>query len=89
MPNPAGNYPGRQIFLGGTKSGRDPAFVYLVSGRSPESQERVAEHYSEREGAIRISPLDPSENFDPSRHYQAVKVWKKTAFWLFQTIRQL
>ncbi len=74
MPNPAGNYPGRQIFLGGTKAGH-PAFVYLVTGRSQPSQQRVADRYNEREKSIRISPVDPAEGFDPFRHYQAVKIW--------------
>src|SRR3989338_2106191 len=74
MTNPAGNYPGRQIFLGGLQAGH-PAFVYLVSGRSKGSQERIADPYDERECAIRISPVDPKEKFDPFRHYQAVKIW--------------
>ena len=41
MKNPNGPYPGRQLFLGMTASGK-PAFVYLVTGRSPQSRERKA-----------------------------------------------
>ncbi|MCJ7605202.1 MAG: IMP cyclohydrolase, partial [Dehalococcoidales bacterium] len=41
MKNPNGPYPGRQIFLGRTPAG-NPAFAYLVTGRSPASRERRA-----------------------------------------------
>ena len=74
MPNPAGNYPGRQIFLGGLKTGWT-AFVYLVSGRSTSSQQRIVYPYDERERSMRISPTNPRESHDPFRHYEAVKIW--------------
>jgi hypothetical protein len=60
MPNPAGDYPGRQIFLGLLKSG-EPAFAYFGSGRSPGSQQRYATKFLPEESSIRIRPLDPNE----------------------------
>jgi IMP cyclohydrolase len=77
MPNPAGDYPGRQIFLGALKSG-EPAFAYFGSGRSPGSQQRYATKFLPDEGSVRIRPLDPKEPFDPFRHYQAVRIDQKT-----------
>ena len=76
MANPAGNYPGRQIFLGGL-DGR-PAFVYLVTGRSDSSKQRYATSFIESESAIRIKPIKEDEPFDPFRHYQAVRIDPKT-----------
>jgi IMP cyclohydrolase len=73
MPNPAGDYPGRQIFLGLLKSG-EPAFAYFGSGRSPGSQQRYATKFLPEESSIRIRPLDSKEKFDPFRHYQAVRI---------------
>ena len=67
--NPNGPYPGRQLFLGLTAGGQ-PAFAYLVSGRNPQSRERKAVHMGE---GIRIGPLGQVE-YDPLRHYTAVKV---------------
>ncbi len=81
MPNPGGDYPGRQIFLGGLKSG-EPAFAYFISGRSKKSQERYAAPYDPSERAVRIRPLDPKEEFDPFRHYQAVRVDPKSGLLL-------
>ena len=77
MPNPAGDYPGRQIFLGALKSG-EPAFAYFGSGRSPGSQQRYATKFIPGESSIRIRPLDPNEPFDQFRHYQAVRIDPKT-----------
>jgi len=67
MNNPNGPYPGRQIFLGMTESNQ-LCFVYLITGRSPESRERKAlliDH------AVRIGPLGNTPS-DPLRHYNAV-----------------
>ncbi|MBI4043862.1 MAG: hypothetical protein HY393_03580 [Candidatus Diapherotrites archaeon] len=77
MPNPAGNYPGRQIFLG-RLSNAQYAFAYFGSGRSPASQQRYATPFISEESAIRIKPLNATETFDPFRHYQAVRVNKET-----------
>jgi IMP cyclohydrolase len=76
MPNPGGNYPGRQIFVGGLKSGH-PAFCYFGSGRSAASKQRYASFIPE-ENSIRIKPTSPQEKFDPFRHYQAVRIDKET-----------
>lgn len=73
MANPGGNYPGRQIFLGGLRDG-SPAFAYFGSGRSAPSQARYATPFIEAEGAVRIKPVSPHERFDPFRHYQAVLI---------------
>jgi IMP cyclohydrolase len=68
MKNPNGPYPGRQLFLGITERG-DPAFAYLVTGRSPQSRERKA---IEAENSIIMGPLGDTP-YDPLRHYTAVK----------------
>ena len=81
MANPGGDYPGRQIFLGGLKSGH-PAFVYFVSGRSKASQSRYATPFDESERAVRIKPTDTKEPFDPFRHYQAVRIELETGLLL-------
>ena len=68
MKNPNGPYPGRQIFLGITEKG-NPAFAYLVSGRSPGSRERKA---TQMEHGIIMGPLGDIP-YDPLRHYTAIK----------------
>jgi IMP cyclohydrolase len=68
MHNPNGPYPGRQLFLGRTVENK-PCFVYLITGRSPESRERRAVSI---ENIIRIGPAG-SGRYDPLRHYSAVK----------------
>lgn len=68
MTNPKGPYPGRQLFIGLTANGR-PALVYLVTGRSPQSRERLAVAVDD---GIRIGPLGQQE-YDPLRHYTGVK----------------
>lgn len=77
MGNPGGKYPGRQIFVGGLKSGL-PAFAYFGSGRSAQSRGRYATPFLEDENAIRIKPVDRTEPFDPFRHYQAVRIDRET-----------
>src|SRR3989338_5844389 len=77
MSNPAGNYPGRQIFVGALESGEE-AFVYFCSGRSKGSQARFASSFLPGENAVRIRPIDPKEPFDKFRHYQAIKIDPKT-----------
>lgn len=77
MANPGGNYPGRQIFVGHTIKD-EPAFVYFGSGRSQKSQQRYAAPFDPKENAIRIRPLDRDEEFDPFRHYQAVRINPET-----------
>jgi IMP cyclohydrolase len=72
MNNPNGPYPGRQLFLGLTSENK-PCFVYLVTGRSPESRERKAVQFEE---VIRIGPLGAAA-YDPLRHYSAVKINNK------------
>jgi IMP cyclohydrolase len=67
--NPNGPYPGRQIFIGTTCTGK-PCFAYLVTGRSPGSRERKAKTMG---NIIRIMPSDSTTPFDPLRHYIAVK----------------
>jgi len=69
--NPYSPYPGREIFVGTTPSGK-PCFVYLVTGRSPASRERRA--VMQDNGIIRIMPSDKNAPFDPLRHYIAVKL---------------
>lgn len=76
MANPGGNYPGRQPWVG--LLGDLPAFAYFGSGRSPQSQQRYAAPFDERESAIRIKPVNPNEEFDPFRHYQAVRIDPET-----------
>ena len=68
MNNPNGPYPGRQLFLGLTVDG-DPCLAYLVTGRSPQSRERIAVPIKNR---VRIGPIDNAE-YDPLRHYLAVE----------------
>ena len=68
MTNPSGPYPGRQLFLGLTID-RRPCFAYLVTGRSPESQQRKAIPI---ENTVRIGPLGNTP-YDPLRHYTALK----------------
>jgi len=68
MKNPNGPYPGRQLFLGLTTNNQ-PCFAYLVTGRSPASRERMAIRI---ENGIRIGPVG-NVNYDPLRHYNAVK----------------
>ncbi len=68
MKNPNGPYPGRQIFLGITEKG-NPAFAYVVTGRSPGSRERKA---TQRGQGIVMGPLGDVP-YDPLRHYTAVK----------------
>ena len=68
MKNPRGPYPGRQIFLGRTAEG-NPAFAYLVTGRSAASRERRA---TPRENSVIMGPID-STDYDWLRHYTAIK----------------
>ncbi len=68
MNNPNGPYPGRQLFLGLTAENK-PCFVYLITGRSPESRERKAVLMGD---IIRIGPVGGAA-YDPLRHYSAVK----------------
>jgi IMP cyclohydrolase len=68
MKNPNGPYPGRQLFLGLTPLG-EPAFAYLVTGRSPQSRERKA---TPRENSIIMGPIG-NVPYDSLRHYTAVK----------------
>ncbi|MBN2239729.1 MAG: hypothetical protein JW712_08140 [Dehalococcoidales bacterium] len=68
MTNPNGPYPGRQIFLGLTETGR-PCFAYLVTGRSPKSRERKV---TKTEQGLIMGPIG-NEPYDWLRHYTAVK----------------
>jgi IMP cyclohydrolase len=68
MKNPNGPYPGRQVFLGVTVKG-NPAFVYLVTGRSPQSRERKA---TPKDNGIIMGPIGNAP-YDWLRHYTAVK----------------
>jgi IMP cyclohydrolase len=68
MRNPNGPYPGRQVFLGRTGSGK-PCFAYFVSGRSPQSRERKATMV---ENSVIMGPTG-DEPYDWLRHYTAVK----------------
>ncbi len=68
MKNPNAPYPGRQLFLGVTTTG-NPAFAYLVTGRSPQSRERKAIPAGNR---IIIGPIG-NQPYDPLRHYTAIK----------------
>ena len=67
MQNPNGPYPGRQIFIGKTPEG-NPAFAYVVTGRSPASRERKA---TTKDNSIIMGPIDNTP-YDPLRHYTAV-----------------
>jgi len=68
MKNPNGPYPGRQLFIGMTLKG-NPAFAYLVTGRSPQSRERFA---TPRENSIIMGPIG-NQPYDWLRHYAALK----------------
>ena len=68
MNNPNGPYPGRQLFIGMTVDKR-PALAYLVTGRSPQSRERVAAPLGD---GIIIGPVG-DQPYDPLRHYTAMK----------------
>jgi IMP cyclohydrolase len=68
MKNPNGPYPGRQIFLGITEKG-NPAFAYLVTGRSSGSRERKA---TQMEHGIIMGPLSDVP-YDALKHYTAMK----------------
>jgi len=68
MKNPIGPYPGRQLFTGITTEG-NPCFIYLVTGRSPESRARKATQSGNK---VIIGPLGNAE-YDPLRHYTAVQ----------------
>jgi len=68
MNNPNGPYPGRQLFLGLTADG-NLSLAYLVTGRSPQSRERMGLRI---ESGIRMGPLG-IQPYDPLRHYTAVK----------------
>jgi IMP cyclohydrolase len=73
MENPNGPYPGRQIFIGITGRG-NLAFLYLVTGRSPQSRERKA---TTRDNGVIIGPVGDAP-YDPLRHYTAVKYDRDT-----------
>ena len=68
MNNPNGPYPGRQLFLGLTASGK-PALAYLVTGRSPQSRERKGIPV---ENGVIMGPIG-NQPYDWLRHYTAVK----------------
>ncbi|MHB8104284.1 MAG: IMP cyclohydrolase [Dehalococcoidales bacterium] len=68
MKNPNGPYPGRQLFLGLTKTAK-PAFAYIVTGRSPASRER---RVRQMENGIYNEPIG-NQPYDWLRHYPAVK----------------
>ena len=68
MNNPNGPYPGRQLFIGLTTDGNQ-AFAYLVTGRSPQSRERIA---TRRDNTVIMGPLGDVP-YDPLRHYTAVE----------------
>jgi IMP cyclohydrolase len=74
MSNPNGPYPGRQLFVGLTVEAR-PALVYLVTGRSPQSRERVAVAAGD---SIRIDPLGQQEHVPLRFHYPSVKFDNET-----------
>ncbi|MBI4018463.1 MAG: hypothetical protein HY368_02540, partial [Candidatus Aenigmarchaeota archaeon] len=73
--NPGGEYPGRQIFAGALRTG-EPAFAYFGSGRSPESQERLAVLAADAL-SVSIRPLRQVPH-DKYRHYDAVKIDSET-----------
>ncbi len=68
LKNPNGPYPGRQVFIGVTVKG-NPAFAYLVTGRSPKSRERKA---TMRGNSVIMGPIG-DEPYDWLRHYTALK----------------
>lgn len=55
MSNPAGNYPGRQIFVGQLANGQD-AFCLFASGRSEQSKMRYAKESLSEDSSVRILP---------------------------------
>lgn len=69
MNNPNGPYPGRQLFIGLTVDAR-PALAYLVTGRSPQSRERLAVAAGD---SIRIDPIGQQEHVPLRFHYPSVK----------------
>jgi IMP cyclohydrolase len=69
MNNPNGPYPGRQLFIGLTGDTRS-ALVYLVTGRSPQSRERLAVAAGD---SIRIDPIGQQEHVPLRFHYPSVK----------------
>ncbi len=69
MSNPNGPYPGRQLFIGLTVDAR-PALAYLVTGRSPQSRERLAVAAGD---SIRIDPIGQQEHVPLRWHYPSVK----------------
>lgn len=74
MSNPNGPYPGRQLFIGLTADSR-PALVYLVTGRSPQSRERLAVAAGD---SIRIDPIGQQEHVPLRFHYPSVKFDSET-----------
>jgi len=68
MQNPNGPYPGRQLFVG-LNPDNAPTLVYLVTGRSPASRERMA---IARDNGIIIGPIGNAA-YDPLRHYTGIK----------------
>ena len=74
MSNPNGPYPGRQLFIGLTADAR-PALVYLVTGRSPQSRERLAVAAGD---SIRIDPIGQQEHVPLRFHYPSVKFDNET-----------
>jgi IMP cyclohydrolase len=68
MRNPSAPYPGRELFVGLTTDG-SPALAYLVTGRSPQSRERLARP---AEDGVIIGPIGNAP-YDPLRHYTGVK----------------
>ena len=68
MKNPNGPYPGRQIFIGRTAKG-NPAFGYIVTGRSPASRDRRA---TPMDNSLIMGPTG-SDAYDWLRHYTAIK----------------
>jgi IMP cyclohydrolase len=74
MNNPNGPYPGRQLFIGLTVDSR-PALVYLVTGRSPQSRERMAVAAGDN---IRIDPIGQQEHVPLRFHYPSVKFDNET-----------
>jgi IMP cyclohydrolase len=69
MSNPNGPYPGRQLFIGLTVDAR-PALIYLVTGRSSQSRERLAVAAGD---SIRIDPIGQQEHIPLRFHYPSVK----------------
>lgn len=74
MSNPNGPYPGRQLFIGLTVDSK-PALAYLVTGRSPQSRERLAVAAGD---SIRIDPIGQQEHIPLRFHYPSVKFDNET-----------